>query len=83
MEPIKRSEKIGKGIVSLLDSLIYSPTTVARVIAQSPGPIQHRMWVTIKVLIRIWAIEGKMRTYDPEYKEIHDWAERHNDDNIS
>lgn len=81
MEPIKHSEKIAQGIIKLLDTLVYSPTTVARIISQSPGPIQHRVWLTVKSLIHHWSVDAKHRTYDPEYKEIHDWAERHDDEN--
>jgi hypothetical protein len=70
------SKKVAEKIVKALDVLVYSPPIAASILAKAPGPIQHRLWLTIKVLIELWAIDAKNRTYDPQYKEIHEWAEK-------
>jgi hypothetical protein len=75
------SKKAGAKIAAALDVLSFSPTIAASVLASAPGPVQHRLWLTVKALIHLWAIDAKARTYDPDNKEIHDWAERHDDGN--
>jgi hypothetical protein len=68
------SQKVAKDIIKALNVLTYSPAIAAQVLTSAPGPIQHRLYLTIKAVIRVWAIEGRGRTYDPQYKEIYDWA---------
>lgn len=75
------SKKAGAKIIAAIDVLSLSPTIVASVLASAPGPVQHRLWLTVKALIHLWAVDAKARTYDPANKEIHDWAERHDDGN--
>lgn len=74
MDIRKVSKKVGEDIVKALNVLTYSPATVAQVLTSAPGPIQHRLYLTIRAVIRLWSIDAKHRTYDPEYKEIYDWA---------
>jgi hypothetical protein len=73
------SKKVADKIVKALDVLSFSPAIAAQVLASAPGPVQHRLWLTVKALIHLWAIDAKHRTYDPEYQQIHDWAERADD----
>ena len=70
------SKKAVDKIVKALDILVFSPSIAARALSNAPGPIQHRLWLTMKVLIKLWAVDARGRTYEPHYKEIYDWAER-------
>lgn len=70
----KNSKKAAAKILAALDVLSFSPAVAAQVLASAPGPVQHRLWLTVKALIHLWAIDAKNRTYDPNYKEINDWA---------
>jgi hypothetical protein len=72
-----KSEKIAQRIIAALDTLTYSPVVAARVLASAPGPIQHRLWLTVKALIQLWEIEARYGTFDPKNEEIYRWAERH------
>lgn len=72
----KSSKKAAAKIVAAFDVISFSPAIAAQVLNNAPGPVQHRLWLTIKALIHLWAIDAKHRQYDPDYQEIHDWAER-------
>ena len=71
----KNSKKAAAKILSALDVLSFSPAIAAQVLSSAPGPIQHRLWLTVKALIHLWAIDGRNRTFDSQYKEIYEWAE--------
>jgi hypothetical protein len=71
------SKKAGAKILAALDVLTFSPAIAAQVLASAPGPVQHRLWLVVKALIHVWAIDAKARTYDTEYTEIYKWAEKH------
>jgi hypothetical protein len=72
----KNSKKAAAKILAALDVLSLSPAIMAQVLHSAPGPVQHRLWLTVKALIHLWAIDAKHRTYDPQYKEINDWARK-------
>jgi hypothetical protein len=74
MDVHKASSKAAQGVIKALDVLTYSPTLVAQILTSAPGPIQHRLYLTIRAVIKMWAIDAKGRTFDPEYREIYNWA---------
>jgi hypothetical protein len=72
----KNSKKAAAKILAALDVLSFSPAIAAQVLHSAPGPVQHRLWLTVKALIHLWAIDAKYRQYEEEYQQIYDWAER-------
>ncbi len=68
------SQKVAKDIVKALNVLTYSPQIAAAVLTNAPGAIQHRLYLTIRAVIRLWAIDYRNKTYDPQNEEIHKWA---------
>lgn len=80
MDVHKASTKAAQTIVKALDVLTYSPTLVAQILTSAPGPIQHRLYLTIRAVIKMWAIDAKARTFDPEYREIYQWARETDND---
>jgi hypothetical protein len=72
----KNSKKAAAKILAALDALSFSPAIAAQVLASAPGPVQHRLWLTVKALIHLWAIDAKNRQYQEDYQQMYDWAER-------
>jgi hypothetical protein len=81
MDTHKSSKKAAAKVLAALDVLTFSPAIAASVLASASGPIQHRLYLTVKALIHAWAIDAKARTYDPANKEIYDWAKEHDNGN--
>lgn len=80
MDIHKISTKVAEDIVKALNVLTYSPAIAARILTNAPGPIQHRLYLTIRAVIKMWAIDYRNRTYHSDYRDMYSWAERHDDD---
>jgi len=72
-----QSIKAAKAIVKALDVLTFSPGQVAETLTQAPPAIQHRLYLVIRAVIKLWAIDARNRVYPPENAELYKWAKEH------
>jgi hypothetical protein len=75
------SKKAANAIIKALDVLTYSPAIAAQTLTKASGPIQHRLYLTIRAIIRLWAIDARHGTYDKDFSELYKWAREHDEDN--
>lgn len=81
MDVHKNSKAAAAKFLAAIDVLSFSPYIFAQAVTNAPGPIQRRVWLTIRALIHLWTIDAKARADEPENQDMYRWAERHYDGN--